>query len=311
MMFFQHPSLLQFQRQMEKKRGRCNLNTIFRVKAVPSDTQMREILDGASPEPLRRLLPELFESVRRAGWANQYKTNLPSGKDQGDYYTMPLDGMECFHSTKIECPGCLKKTDKNGQTHYSHSIVAATLVKAGSHKIFPIDAEEVRNTDGKDKQDCELNAGKRLIERFRSEHPQMQVIVGGDDLYAHEPFVKLLEEKGLRFVLVAKPESHQELFDWVEDLDRIGACERGKWQEGPACKRRFFEYRIARQAPIKAEGEVEVNFIEVWERDREGKLLYTGHDWTDPALARRSMELAANEVWPRINRAAHATAPKG
>jgi len=168
MMFFQHPSLLQFQRQMEMKRGRCNLNTIFRVKAVPSDTQMREILDEAEPEPLRRLLPELFESVRRAGWANQYKTKLPSGKDQGDYYTMPLDGVEYFHSTKIECPGCLKKTDKNGQTHYSHSIVAATLVKAGSHKIFPIDAEEVRNADGKDKQDCELNAAKRLIERFRS-----------------------------------------------------------------------------------------------------------------------------------------------
>ena len=281
MMFFQHPSLLQFQRQMEKKRGRCNLNTIFGVKAVPSDTQMREILDGASPEPLRRLLPELFESVRRAGWANQYKTNLPSGKDQGDYYTMPLDGVEYFHSTKIECPGCLKKTDKNGQTHYSHSIVGATLVKAGSHKIFPIDAEEVRNPDGKDKQDCELNAGKRLIERFRSEHPQMQVIVGGDDLYAHEPFVKLLEEKGLRFVLVAKPESHQELFDWVEDLDRIGACERGEWKEGPACKRRFFEYRIARQGPIKAEGEVKVNFIEVWERDREGKLLYHNSWITD------------------------------
>jgi len=33
-----------------------------------------------------------------------------------------------------------------------------------------------------------------------------------------------------------------------------------------------------------------------------GTLLYTGHDWTDPLLARRSMQLAANEVWPRINR---------
>ena len=31
-----------------------------------------------------------------------------------------------------------------------------------------------------------------------------------------------------------------------------------------------------------------------------GTLLYTGHDWGDPALARRSMELMANEVWPRI-----------
>ncbi len=32
-----------------------------------------------------------------------------------------------------------------------------------------------------------------------------------------------------------------------------------------------------------------------------GTLLYTGHDWADPALARRSMELMANEVWPLID----------
>lgn len=36
-----------------------------------------------------------------------------------------------------------------------------------------------------------------------------------------------------------------------------------------------------------------------------GTLLYTGHDWADPALARRSMELAANEVLPRIHRVTH------
>ena len=284
MMFFQHPSLLQFQERMKQKRGRCNLETLFRVKAVPSDTRMREILDGADPEPLRRLLPELFESVRRAGWASQYQTSLPSGPDKGEYYTLPLDGMEYFHSTKIECPGCLKKTDKNGQVHYSHCIVAATLVKAGSHRIFPLDAEEVRNTDGTEKQDCELNAGKRLIERLRREHPQMPVIIGGDDLYAHEPFVLLLAEKRLRFVLVAKPESHQELFDWVRDLDRIGECERGQWQEGPACKRLRFEYRIARQVPLKADGRIEVNFIEVWERDRTGRLLYHNSWITDLAI---------------------------
>jgi alkanesulfonate monooxygenase SsuD/methylene tetrahydromethanopterin reductase-like flavin-dependent oxidoreductase (luciferase family) len=40
-----------------------------------------------------------------------------------------------------------------------------------------------------------------------------------------------------------------------------------------------------------------------------GTLLYTGHDWADPALARRSMELTANEVWPRIERAVRGTSP--
>ncbi|MFZ9134041.1 MAG: hypothetical protein ACO21B_12625 [Gemmobacter sp.] len=32
-----------------------------------------------------------------------------------------------------------------------------------------------------------------------------------------------------------------------------------------------------------------------------GTLLYAGHDWADPALARRSMVLLAEEVLPRVN----------
>jgi alkanesulfonate monooxygenase SsuD/methylene tetrahydromethanopterin reductase-like flavin-dependent oxidoreductase (luciferase family) len=33
-----------------------------------------------------------------------------------------------------------------------------------------------------------------------------------------------------------------------------------------------------------------------------GTLLYCGHDWADPKLARRSMELMATEVMPRVNK---------
>ncbi len=39
-----------------------------------------------------------------------------------------------------------------------------------------------------------------------------------------------------------------------------------------------------------------------------GTLLYAGHDWMDKALGRRSMELMATEVMPRLNRAIAGTA---
>jgi alkanesulfonate monooxygenase SsuD/methylene tetrahydromethanopterin reductase-like flavin-dependent oxidoreductase (luciferase family) len=39
-----------------------------------------------------------------------------------------------------------------------------------------------------------------------------------------------------------------------------------------------------------------------------GTLLMTGHDWDEPALWRRSMELLANDVMPRFRRHAAATA---
>ena len=34
-----------------------------------------------------------------------------------------------------------------------------------------------------------------------------------------------------------------------------------------------------------------------------GELVYCGVDWVDPALSRRSMELMATEVMPRVNSA--------
>ena len=34
-----------------------------------------------------------------------------------------------------------------------------------------------------------------------------------------------------------------------------------------------------------------------------GTLLYAGHDWANPQLARRSMELMAENVMPAVNRA--------
>jgi hypothetical protein len=160
--------------------------------------------------------------------------------------------------------------------------VGASLVKAGTHTILPLDAEEVRNTDGHDKQDCEINAGKRLLRRVRQEHRQMTIIVTGDDLYAHEPLVdELSDELRMHYVLVAKPDSHKELFKWVADFEREGHRAAGTWEEGPAGQRRFFEYRIVRQVPLSGSLRRWVTLVEVWERDRDGKLLYHNSWVTD------------------------------
>ena len=152
--FFQHPSLLEYQRRMKKQRGKSNLERVFQIEDLPSETQMREILDGIETEPVRQILPDVFERMRRVGWTVRFVTAVSGEK----YYTVGLDGSEYFHSTKIECPSCLRRTNAKGETHYSHVVLAATLVTAESHAILPLDAEEVRNEDGQEKQDCELTA---------------------------------------------------------------------------------------------------------------------------------------------------------
>jgi hypothetical protein len=175
----------------------------------------------------------------------------------------------------------LHRTDASGEGHFYHTVVSATLVKAGSHRVLPLDVEEVHNSDGQDKQDCELNAAKRLIARLRQEHPQMPLLVGGDDLYCHEPFIAQLRDLRLPHVLVCKPTSHVELYEWVEDIERLDGWDKGTWQEGPACRRRFYTYRIVRSVPLTASRRLWGTLVEVWEHDRTGKQLYHNAWFTD------------------------------
>ena len=131
MLFFQHPSLLEYQRRMQKRTGVSNLERVFGVEELPSDTQMRELLDGVPTEPLRRVLPQIFEQMRRVGWTTRFVTEV-GGET---YYPTVLDGSEYFHSTQIHCPSCLHQRQANGETHYSHVVVAATVTRAGVTRL--------------------------------------------------------------------------------------------------------------------------------------------------------------------------------
>jgi hypothetical protein len=282
LMFFQHPSLLQFQRAMKHKRRRCNLQTIFGVHEVPSDTQMREILDGVEPESIREVFPQLWQKVRRAGWGGRFTTTFPSGQHQGTYYTVALDGSEYFRSSKIQCPHCLRQPDPQGRVHYSHMIVGATVVRAGSHQVLPLDVEEVRNaTVESAPQDCELTASKRLIARLRQEHPQMALIVIGDDLYSHVPFVEQLQQLRQHYVLVAKPSSHPTLLATVTAAAGTEQSQTGQWIEGSGVRQRTYTYRLVRPMPLSLESPVRVTYVEVWEHTARGELLYHNSWITD------------------------------
>jgi len=279
MFFFQHPSLLAFQEKLKQREARCNLETIFGVKAVPSDTQLREILDGAPWEPIRGLLPDIFERYRRSGWLTEFR----SSENLGDkFYPIAIEGTDYFSSTEISCESCLHSTQDDSKTRYRHSILAATLIKPRTHSILPMDAEPILNTDGREKQDCEINAGKRATSRLRREHPRLKMLIVGDSNFAHEPMIGLLKELEISFILTVKPGTQGETYAWVEDFQKQGGwVERGEFSQGPQASRRNFEYRICRTVPLsQARGEW-VNFVEVWEKNKAGKPLYHSAYVTD------------------------------
>lgn len=82
-------------------------------------------------------------------------------------------------------------------------------------QVIPLCPEEVINTDGQDKQDCEINAGERLIGKIRKDHPKLSITIVPDSLYSKQPFIGDLWHEYMHFVLVAKEEEHKVLMEYV------------------------------------------------------------------------------------------------
>lgn len=60
-MYFQDPSLLQFQTRMQEDQHRNNLQTFFDVKDIPKETQMREIIDNVPSEYFRPIFRDYYD----------------------------------------------------------------------------------------------------------------------------------------------------------------------------------------------------------------------------------------------------------
>ena len=79
------------------------------------------------------------------------------------------------------------KHHKKGSVTYSHSVLQGGIAHPDCSEIIPFMPEQIVNTDGRAKQDCEVNAAKRFIENIRKEFPQLGLMIGGDGLFSKQP----------------------------------------------------------------------------------------------------------------------------
>lgn len=200
-MYFQEPSLLQFQRRMQEVRHNNNLRTMFDVQSIPSDTQLGQILDPVPDDWQRDVFRQYVNRLQRSNQLQDFQ--LFPGK-----YLIPIDGTQYFSSEAIHCKQCLRKEHRDGTTTYQHFALQASMMHPNKKQVIPMIAEDIRNTDGQVKQDCEINAAKRLIIKLRQNHPKMGMILGGDDLFSRQPMIIAVKVEGMSFIFVAKPSSH-------------------------------------------------------------------------------------------------------
>lgn len=196
------PSLLAF-KELTKQEEK-NLKAIYRIQSIPSDTQMRTMLDPLSPALLRTLFAKLFNKLSESGVIKEYEY----WKGQ---IVISIDGVEHFCSTKVHCDHCTTRAHRNGEMSYHHAGLAAVLVHPDQEEVFTLDFEPILNTDGSKKNDCERNAAKRLCQDLHERYPDLKPILVEDALYANAPHIRQITGYGWLFVLNVKPDSHESL----------------------------------------------------------------------------------------------------
>jgi hypothetical protein len=247
------PSLLAF----DKERTEDNLQRIYGIKHVPCDTSMREILDPVEPESLRPMFKQVFRQLQR-GKALEAMVFV-----QG-HYLLALDGTGYFSSTQIHCASCLEQHHRNGTVTYSHQLLGAALIHPDKREVIPLMPEPIVKPDGASKNDCERNAAKRFLTKFRQDHPHLQVIVTEDSLSSNAPHIEMLHDHNVHYLLGIKEGDHAFLFQQVtqaEQARRVTYYERQDAETGA-----HHRFRFVSNMPLNAShAALRVNFIECCE----------------------------------------------
>jgi hypothetical protein len=273
--FLQSPSWLSCQRAMQGEKGASNALTLFGVAKVPTDNQVRRLLDPAGPELLHGAFRGLLELLEGSGALERYR--VLDGRT-----LVALDGTDFHSPEKISCPDCLAARHRDGRTVFSHKAVTPAVVAPGVPQAVPLRPEFVTPQDGAEKQDCEINASKRWLEDSLPWLGENRAVLLGDDLYAHAPFCRKVLLNGLHFIFTCLRESHRAAYGWLDLLEPGDFRTVSETRREADGHKRTWAVRFAKGVPLSGEeGAPRVNWIGLTVTDSKGRQTYRNCRATD------------------------------
>ena len=209
------PSLLAFDDR--RQADAANLKRIYGISQVACDTQIRAVLDTVDPTLLRANFRAVMAQLQRSRVLQQLAF-------YEGHYLLSLDGTGSYSSKKVRSASCQTKKHRNGTETYYQQVLGAALVHPDSRVVIPLAPEMIIPQDGTTKNDCERNACKRFLPRFRADLPRLPVIVIEDGLSSNGPHILDLKKHNMRFILGTKPGDHPLMFNNFDKAIKQGTA---------------------------------------------------------------------------------------
>lgn len=279
-----------------------NFKQWIAIKHIPTDDELRYVLQTISTRTLNRILKLMHQVLERK--------KIIIDKLLNQFELVSMDGTGQLASFKIACEKCLTRNlSATGEVLFMHGQLLLSLTDPKGLYSLPLQFEPIERSDTEteySKNDCELNAAKRLIEKLKPQFPKRSFCFLGDNLFAVEPITKQILEKGWHFIFTAKPERNQELFlmyEYVYEKKKTFECTI-KNKKDPTQTGNTLKYSWSNGLPIKQakfkEDVLQVNLLNFEEINPQGEIVYKSSWMTDIPIDEQNVQQLAKAARARF-----------
>ena len=201
-------SMNELSREFNTEEAIANIAKICDVELdeIPHHDTINDVFKNIEITEIEKINKMIINKMIRSKMLDKYRI-------RGRYFHIVVDGTGLATSRKKYNENCLikNKTDKNGNKYqeYSTYVLEAKLVVG--NMVFSIGSEFVENKEDikkmndnnneKAKQDCEINAFKRLAKKLKTNFPKLPIIISGDALYSKSSILEICKENNWKYII--------------------------------------------------------------------------------------------------------------
>jgi hypothetical protein len=277
--FMQFPSFLSHQSKMYAVKGISNAQSLFQIDKIPSDNQIRNLLDPIAPTKITPMFDSVFNGLNSMGYFEHYRNTI------NKTVLIALDGVNYFSSSKIHCNKCNVRRHKNGKIGYYHYAVTPVIVAPKNPRVISLPPEFISPQPNYNKQDGEHAAVKRWLKEHGRKYKELKITILGDDLYSHQPICEAIKQEGFHFLLTCKPDSHTTLYAEVGSRETAGDVKKMQFKRitGIRVKKVMVDtYRFANAVALRnTDDSLLVNWCELTTTNEADEIVFINSYITD------------------------------
>ena len=183
----------------------CNQN----LEEIPDWQTIQDVIETLNIEEINDIRKYMFKALLRSKMFDKFRYK--------NYIQLVVDATGLTSLDYNLNGNCLTRT-RDGKTKYYKYVLEAKVVFG--NMVISIDSEWIENNDmnnEKDKQDCEVNAFKRMAPRIKKNYPKLIFVVTGDALYATNPMIDICNNNKWHYIFNLKKDRLKNVYEQFED----------------------------------------------------------------------------------------------